>query len=342
MSDLTPSYPVPRDRSAGLIVIGILEVCLALLCLLMLAFMAMATLSLSSSPEGRAAGMSPRTMLGGGLFYLLGAAYFGILGVGTLRARRWARTIGLVTAWMWLLSGVFAVVMMIFLLPKMMAAMSAAAGPGNEGIGAVTMGCVSFFLILIYLVLPGILVLFYRGPNVRATIAAKDPSLPWTDRVPAPVLALTLLLAFAAMSALLGISYGVLPVFGAILTGVPAVLGFLVLAALCAALAWGVYQRQPAAWWAVVACWVLGCVNGAFFLAQGSAGIRGLYEAMKMPAAQLEQIDRMGIYEMYSNPGLLALMAALWLGWLGFLIWTRRFFTGAPTQYTGQGNSEAP
>jgi len=328
MSDLAPSYPAPKDRTAGLVVIGILEICLALLCLLMLAFMAMATLSLGSLPEGQAA-MSPRTMLGGGLFYLLGAAYFGTLGVGTLRARRWARTIGLVTSWMWLLSGVFAVLMMVFILPKMVAAMSAAAGPGNEGIGAVTVGCLSFFLILIYLVLPGILVLFYRGPNVRATFAAKDPSLPWTDRVPAPVLALTLLLAFAAMSALLGISYGVLPVFGAILTGAPAILGFLVLAALCAALAWGVYHRRPAAWWAVVACWVLGCANGAFFLAQGSAGIRRFYEAMKMPAAQLQQIDRMGLYDMYSNPALLALMAVLWLGWLGFLIWTRRFFTGA-------------
>jgi hypothetical protein len=328
MSDLAP-YPTPRDRTAGLVVIGILEICLALLCLLMFAFIEMATLSLRSLPEGQEAAMSSRTMLGAGLFYLLGAAYFGSLGAGTLRARRWARTIGLVTSWMWLLSGIFGILMMVFILPKMMASMSAAAGPGNEGVGAVMTGCVFFFLILIYLGLPGILVLFYRGPNVRATFAARDPSLPWTDRVPAPVLALTLLLAFAAMTALPALFYGVLPVFGAILTGASAILGFLILAALCAALAWGVYHRRLAAWWAVVACWVLGCANGAFFLAQGSAGIRRLYGAMKMPAAQLEQIDRMGLYDMYSNPALLALMAVLWLGWLGFLIWTRRFFVEA-------------
>ncbi len=97
---------------------------------------------------------------------------------------------------------------------------------------------------------PGILVRFYRSPHVKATFEAKDPSLPWTDRVPAPVLALTLLFGFGAVSGLLGVAYRAFPVFGRILTGIPAtLLSSLAVGALCALLAWGTYHRRPAAWW---------------------------------------------------------------------------------------------
>ncbi len=54
-----------------------------------------------------------------------------------------------------------------------------------------------------------------------------------------------------------------------------------------------------------------------------------MYEAMGMSAAQLQQIDRMGILEMYSHPAVQAPIVAMWLGALGFLIWARRFFAGA-------------
>jgi hypothetical protein len=327
MSDLAayPPQPTYEDRSAGLIFIGLLEVCLALLCLLLLAFMVMATLSLAASPAGREAGMNSRTMLGGGVIYLLGAVYFGALGVGTLRGRRWARTIGLVTSWMWLIVGVFSTLFLIFLLPRMAAGISAAAGPSSQGAGTFVMGCVGIFLVLFYLVAPGLLVLFYRGSNVKATFEARDPGVPWTDRVPAPVLALTLLLAGGAAATLMGLFYRVFPLFGRFLTGAPAILGTLATGALCAALAWGVYQRRLAAWWACVVLFILGCVNGAFLARPGS--IRGMYEAMGMPAAQVQQVDRMGILDMYSQPAVWALVVALWLGTLGFMIWARRFFT---------------
>jgi len=330
MSDLAayPPQPAYEDRSAGLIFIGLLEICLALLCLLLLSFMALATFSLAATPAGREAGMNSRTMLGGSVVYLLGAVYFGTLGVGTLRGRRWARTIGLVTSWIWLIVGAFSTLILIFLLPRMAAGISAAAGPSSQGAGTFMMGCVGVFLVLIYIVLPGLLVLFYRGYNVKATFEAKDPSVPWTDRVPAPVLALTLLLAGGAAATLMGLFYRVFPLFGRFLTGAPAILGILATGALCAALAWGVYQRRLAAWWACAILFILGCVNGAFLFRPG--GIREMYEAMGMPAAQVQQVDQMGILEMYSNPAVWALFVALWLVFLGFLIWVRRFFTAAP------------
>jgi hypothetical protein len=325
-----PPQPLYQDRSAGLVVMGILEICVALLCLLLLSFMVIATLSLAASPAGREAGLNSRSVLGGGLVYLFAGLFFAILGVGTLRARRWARTIGLVTAWIWLVIGVFSTLGMMFVLPRMMARISAAAGPAaNPAIGTVMTGCIAVIMVLLYLALPGILLLFYRGANVRATFEAKDPNIPWTDRVPAPVLALTLMLVFAVAGTLLGLSYGVFPLFGTLLTGAPAFLGFLVSAALSGALAWGVYHRRPAAWWAAVVFFILSCVNGALLLRGGGAGIHGMYEAM-MPPAQLQRMDRMGLAEIYSSPAMLAFIAVGWLGAFCFLIWTRRFFTGAP------------
>jgi hypothetical protein len=343
MSDLTPSayppsLPPPRvytDRSNALVTIGILEIMLALLCLLAIAFMAFALVMARTMPEGRAA--NPGSMLAGLLIYLLAGVYFALLAVGTLRGRRWARTIGLVTSWMWFVCGLFAVVFLIFLLPRMSAAMTAAAGPGaDSGVSALLVGCVAFILLLVYFVLPLILLLFYRGANVKATFEAKDPSLPWTDRVPPPVLALSLLFGLSALGSLLGLAYRVFPFFGMLLTGAPAILGFLVSGALCAVLALGLYRRRPAAWWGAVAFWLVGCVNGALIFVAGGAGIRRVYEAMGMSAMQLQQMGRMGIYDYYSSPSTLILFAVTWLGALAYLIWCRRFFTdaaGAPAAY---------
>jgi hypothetical protein len=329
MSDL--AAPVRyQDRSIGLILVGILEIGLGLACLAMLGFMGIAALSIGRLPEGQAAGLNSRMMVANCAFYLLIAAFFFTVGVGTLRGRRWARTIMLVVSWSWLISGVFGTIVMFFILPKMTGAISATGRGGPDadpGFGMAIMGCVAVVVGILYIVLPGILLLFYRGPNVRATFEAKDPSIPWTDRVPAPVLALTLLFSLGAVGALAGTTYGVFPAFGYVLTGLPAILGFLVLGALSAMLAWAVYQRRPAAWWGVLAWSVLGGVNGLFFLRQGGAGLRRMYEAMGTPAVQLEQIEKMGIYDLWSHPVVLSLLAVGWLGWIGFLIWVKRFFT---------------
>ncbi|MGH7484879.1 MAG: hypothetical protein ACREMY_04625 [bacterium] len=332
MSDL--AAPVRyQDRSTGLILVGILEIGLGLACLAMLAFMGLAVLSSGLVPESQAAGMSFRAMIGSGVFYLLTAVFFFTVGIGTLRGRRWARSIMLVVSWMWLIGGVFEVILMFFILPRMTAAISATAGRGgpapDSGVGLMIMGCVSVVLGLLFIVLPGILVVFYRGANVNATFEAKDPTVPWTDRVPAPVLALTLLFGAGTVCVLAGISYAVLPLFGVLLTGVAAILGFLALGALSALLAWTLYQRRPAAWWGAFAWTVLGGVNGFFFFRNG--GLRSLYTAMGTPAAQMALIEKMGIYDLWSHPAVLVVAAVGWLGWLGFLIWAKRFFERPPS-----------
>ncbi len=307
MSDLTVSPPY-KDRSAGLIVVGILEIGLALLFLLMLAFMSFAVLAVGASTTASEA-PNARVMMGGGLFYLLLAALFGTMGVGTLMGRRWARTLMLVISWIWLVVGIFSTVMMIFILPTMLKGMQDVAGSASEvGVMRFVTGCMFLLLGLIYLVLPGILVLFYRGPNVKATFEAKDPNVPWTDRTPAPVLALSLMLGYGAVGSLMGLVYGAIPIFGKILTGASAVLAFLVLAVLCGALAMEVYRRRPAGWWGTVGLWIVGCVSTLFFF--GGSGLRELYEAMGMATPEMEA---MGIYDLWQKPSVLAMMVVAWL-----------------------------
>src|SRR4029079_15914317 len=64
---------------------------------------------------------------------------------------------------------------------------------------------------VIYIVIPGIAVLFYRSPHVKHTCDVRDPVARWTDRCPLPVLALCLLQAFSVPVVLLTI-----PVYGAV------------------------------------------------------------------------------------------------------------------------------
>ncbi|MFY9821991.1 MAG: hypothetical protein WAM82_11460 [Thermoanaerobaculia bacterium] len=332
MSDL--AAPVRyQDRSTGLILVGVLEIVLALVCLVMLAFMGIAAVSIQSLPGGQAAAMNSRVMVANCAFYLAMAAFFFVMGVGTLRGRRWARTIMLVASWSWLISGVFGTLVMILILPRMTGAIAATSGKeaAAPGVGMAVMGCVAIVMVLLYIVVPGGLLLFYRGPNVKATFEAKDPSIPWTDRVPAPVLALTLLLGLGALCSFVGLGYGVFPIFGYVLTGLAAALGYLVLGAIAALLAWAVYRQLPAAWWGLLAWTVFGSVHSLFFFRHGGAGLRRMYEAMGAPAAQLGQMEAMGIYELWNRPVVIAVMVLGWLGWIAFLIWAKRFFT-APSR----------
>ena len=327
MNDLAAPPSYHQDRTAALIIFGILEIGLALLFLVMLAFVGIAALAAGASSAAPQA-PNARAMIGAGLFYLLLAAFFATMGIGTLLGRRWARTLMLVCSWIWLVVGIFSTVMMIFILPKVLTGMQDAgqlAAP-ETGINSYLTGCMFTFLGLFYIVFPAILVLFYRSPNVKATFEARDPSIPWTDRTPAPVLALSLMLGYVAVASLVGLNYGVLPVFGRILTGAPAALGFIILAVLCAALAVEVYQRRPVGWWGAVAFWALGCLSGFFFLGAGGFDMRGLYEAMGI---NTPEIERMHIYEIWRQRPVLIMMILVWLAWLGYLIWVRKFFRPA-------------
>src|SRR5438034_406184 len=77
------------------------------------------------------------------------------------------------------------------------------------------------FFGVIYVILPGAWVLFYRSRHVKATCESYDPMVRWTDHCPLPVLAVSLWLTFSALMMLvMAVVYkGILPMFGSFVAG---------------------------------------------------------------------------------------------------------------------------
>jgi len=306
-----------RDRTGGLIAFGILELLVALVCLAFIALMLTAgRVRLPNAP-------SPQpSLIPAALTYLVAAIVFGCLGVGSILARRWARTLSLIVGWFWLLVGVVGGVFMVFFLPRMMAAM-----PGMEaGVHAAVLGCTAAFWGVALLLLPLLFVIFYGSRNVRATCEARDRLPRWTDRCPAPVLALALMSAFAAVSFVVYSFHPAFPVFGRLLTGAPGAVVFLVIAVLEAAVAWGLYHLRPAAWWGRLGLWLLNGASTTYTFHRGVDWAQAL-RASGQPEnpATLHMLQ-----SLFAGPHFLALLAAVGVAFIGYLLWVRKYFVARP------------
>ena len=109
MAALEVTGPAPyKDRHTGLIVVGMLNVFIGLCGLG--AAMGVLDLMLGGSAPARAAGHSPalplRDLLPWLTYLLVFAVGFVWLGIGSMMARRWARTLLQIVFWLWLLGGV--------------------------------------------------------------------------------------------------------------------------------------------------------------------------------------------------------------------------------------------
>lgn len=325
-----PAAPTYRDRSTGLVLFGLLQLVLALFALAVSAFMA----ALFFAPalrqvQAEAYGQTkPAMMVVATLVYPLAAAFFGVMGVGTLLGRRWARAIWLVLSWIWLAVGIISTLAMVFFLPKVLAMTLEKAGAApREAQGAMT--CVMVASVVgvacFYVLLPLGFLLFFRSPHVKATVEAKDPKERWTDRCPLPVLGVVLVSAYSAIACLLAVGYGILPIAGYLVQGAPAILIFLVLAALNALLAVGLYRLRPAAWMGALALY------GAFtllFVSNFARGIpwRAMYTAMGTPPDQIELMEKSGMLDAMQGPAFLVPTLLMMGTILGYLGWLRKYF----------------
>src|SRR4030095_9213279 len=108
-----PISPAPafKNRKGGLIAFGVVEILLGCLQLLFVPLMLFGQIQVA-----RMQGTDPnfRQIIPGTLFYAMSATAFIWLGIGSILARRWARALWLVLAWMWLLFGLVGSVVMAF------------------------------------------------------------------------------------------------------------------------------------------------------------------------------------------------------------------------------------
>ena len=327
MNDLAAAVsPVGfKDRRTGLMVFGILVIVMGCLLALMAPLML-----LSQLMAGRVPGVEPtplRLLLPAVGMYLGLAVAFIWLGIGSTMCRRWARALLLIISWLWLLGGLVGIVVMAFMLPQIFAGAIPGTPPGTPAMPAAARMVITLFTLatcsVIYIIIPGALVFFYRSPHVKATCETRDPVPRWTDACPLPVLAVSLMLGMGAamMLLLIGAYHSVVPCFGRYLSGAPAAALLLVT---MVAYAWGAracYKLNVAGWWVAIlgyGLWMLSA--GVTFV---RVGILPMYEIMDFPKTQLDVMRQMGFL---NSPWFMILMLAFWLPFFGFVVYTKKFY----------------
>jgi hypothetical protein len=216
-------------------------------------------------------------------YYVIAAIALPI-GWGHLRLRRWARPAALALLWLWAAAGVplVGVVLFIFVSSKDPSLLAAGA--------ALLAGAAA------YLMLPALAIPFYRGENVRRTLAARDPAPPYAvEGRPVPVLVLCALYLFFLISLhVLLLFNGFFPLFGELASGLRGMTVIDGAILLLAGIAWGTWRMRRWAWW-----------GGALYL--GAMAVTWLYTlarstwpeilaAMAFPPYEVGLLDGMPVH----------------------------------------------
>lgn len=233
------------DRSGGLVLAGVVEILIGGVLLLLVPL---------SIFGGSPATVDARSIVVSVCVYLALSVFFVITGTATLRRRRWARTLMQSVSGLWLIVGIFTFVVWLVMSPIVDRVIASGANADlPRGVATIAKLSISALLLVVYIALPAALFLFLRSPSVRATVERHDPNVPWTDRVSPPVLSMILTLVYLGATGLLFAPFGGAPFFGVVLGTGPSAVVWLVVAALCAALARGFYRGDLRACWGTIA-----------------------------------------------------------------------------------------
>jgi hypothetical protein len=324
---VAPAAPAYRDRSTLLTVFGVVQIVMGLFTLLLVPFVLLTVFIARKSPMGA---MPPGYYVLSIASYTLVAAVMIGLGVGSVKARRWGRDLTLVASWLWLVYGAVTLVMMTVVLPSSMLAGFKAASANNPqatalpaGFAAVIATLIIAFFAVFMVVLPILFVVFYAREDVKETCRHRDPTPRWTERLPLPVLAASIIFGIGALYyLLLSFTIPLVPFFGKYLTGLPAGVACLVLAALDVVLAVLLFRRMATGWWIAVAAILLRAAAIAFTFRRAN-----LLEAYSRMGWSSQQLQMMEANPMYRSGGFLWFGVAFLLIFLGYLLWIRRYFT---------------
>jgi hypothetical protein len=326
-----------KDRKVGLVIFGILQILLGAFCGLMVPLMILGMIVSTIAADGGSEAMSFKMMIPGVLVYLLAAIWFITMGIGSIKTRRWARALILVSSWVWLISGVCGLIFVLFFVPNMYGEMEAN-GQMPPGMAVIVKFVMMAVMTVVYVIIPGALVLFYRSRHVKATCEYRDPNIRWTDKCPLPVLAMSLVCAVWAASMLwMGAFNWAIPFFGDILSGISGMVLVLILVLLLAYTAWGTYKLDMKAWWCallVIVGWFLSTI-----ITFSRGGLLTYYEKMDFPPQQLELMKK---YDMMSGPTMGIMMAFWVIIFILYLMYIRKYFVAASRQKTPSHITDLP
>jgi hypothetical protein len=245
--------------------------------------------------------------------YYLIAAVLVPLGIGHIRLRRWARTLAITLAWTWLVIGAPIVILAGFILL------------GTKDLTLPAALSALIILALLYLVLPGLVVRFYGGANVRRTFDAADAGGVDLEKIPMQILVLAaLFLFFTVVMHLLILFNGIYPAFGVFLYGLPGI-ALIDISILCLiVLIWGILRRHPWAWWGTVILWGLFTVS--LCLTWVNTDYPSLLAGLAFPAREMDMLDGIPLQGFH-----LAILTGIpcFITWILALA-SKRFFQASP------------
>ena len=313
-----------KDRSTGLVVFGILTMLLGCL-----AGMLVPLMLVGQSFSARATQVPPNfaAILPAACVYGVLAVALVWLGIGSIQARRWARALLLIFSWSWLVMGIFVLIGMAFVLPKVLGNLPSTGTANQPALPPGAMGVVMVVTFLIwgvfFVLLPSAWTFFYNSRHVKATCEARDAVARWTDACPLPVLGLCLWLMFSVpMMLMLPLAgHGVMPFFGVFLAGVPGTLLCLAIAALWSYGAWMIYHLKSQGWWLVFVALIVFIVSSVVTFARHD--VLEMYQLMGYPQAQIDQIQKTGLLQ---GNGLGWLMTFSVLPLLGYFVFVKKYF----------------
>ncbi|HWA26860.1 MAG TPA: hypothetical protein VG734_14470 [Lacunisphaera sp.] len=319
---VAPPPPPPDyvDRSTWLLIFGILEIILGGLCLLMVPFMFIGQM-MAAKQAGTEFSFPMAAQ--SALTFLILATGLIWLGIGSIKARRWARALLLCFGWMGLCIGVVSLAVVISSLGSIGDIMRQQGRTLPPGAVAVAKFFAVATVVFIYVLIPGTLVLFYRGRNVKLTCEYLDPVERWTDRCPLPVIAMCILQTYGAFAIVMTPWFGsAFPLFGYVVTGWPAKLLLFGFGAFSLFAARGFYRLQPRFWLLYTALvTAMGISTIITFL---RVDVLVFYRSAGMPETQIQQIAANPVMQGHFMAWLMALSMGLYLG---YLLYLRRYFS---------------
>lgn len=315
-----------RDQRVGLIIFGALGIIAGifsgLFCLLYVAMLA--------GLMGDAARPPLATFVQVMGFYGGAGIAFVWLGIGSILCRRWASSLIVAGAWLWLACGVMGLAVLLamhgYFDQAMAQALKDAGSEPRPGlILAIKMVMFSFFTAM-YLIVPAALVAFYGRRAVSLTCEARDPIPRWTDGIPVPALIAAVMLSLFAFGLVVSASNPGWPFFTALLKGPAAHVAALLQGVLLGFAAWGAFRLKSWAWWLGLILPVLMMISFAVFMR--TAGMATYFDTLGFNAQQRKAIEG----SPFLDPGAWDwLMIAYPLAFSGFMLWVKRYFRGAVT-----------
>lgn len=189
------------------------------------------------------------------LSYMLFCAVATVLGIGTLKAKRWARALGITLNASWAAIGAISALYYLVAVPYALSTNDIDFSDRTTAVQSLGMLIGAVFGSIIGIVIPGVFAWLYARPRVREVCELRNPAPSWTDACPLPVLAAAISLAIMSISFVFAntTNMALVPFFGSCLSGMTALIATLAASTVILPVAWGLYKGSKVAWGAMIA-----------------------------------------------------------------------------------------